>query len=286
MSQRRQLEQRLAGQGEIGEILTSMKNLAYMETRKLARLLDNQRRVVEQIERIAREFLTFHPGLLPPLDTTRRVYLVIGSRRGLCGDFNARLVAALRAELAEQGGTDCLIIAVGHKLCQRLADLPLDLVELEGGDVAEEIPQVLQALVKELDRQQSQQVMRSLIVLYHADPLQAPLRRQLLPPFTQSIEGPPVAGFPPLLNLEPRQFLLGLIDQYLYAMLHAALYQSLDAENERRIRHLDGAVRHLDERAAGLQRRIHALRQEEIIEEIEVILLNAVGLDEPSPMGP
>ncbi len=95
----------------------------------------------------------------------------------------------------------------------------------------------------------------------------------------------PAVGFPPLLNLEPQRFLLGLIDQYLYAALHALLYQSLEAENERRIRHLDGSVRHLEERAAGLQRRIRALRQEEIIEEIEVILLNSVGLDEPGPTG-
>jgi F-type H+-transporting ATPase subunit gamma len=72
-----------------------------------------------------------------------------------------------------------------------------------------------------------------------------------------------------------------LTDQYLYAALHSLLYRSLAAENEQRIRHLEGAVRHLEEQEAGLQRRIRALRQEEIIEEIEVILLNAVGLDEP-----
>jgi F-type H+-transporting ATPase subunit gamma len=87
---------------------------------------------------------------------------------------------------------------------------------------------------------------------------------------------------PPLLDLPPRQFLLGLTEQYLYAALHAVLYQSLAAENQQRIRHLDGAVHHLEERSAALQRRIRALRQEEIIEEIEVILLNAVGLVEPS----
>ncbi len=134
MSQRRLLEQRLTGQGEIGEILSSMKNLAYMETRKLTRLLENQRRVVDQIERIARDFLTFHSEMLPLVATTNRVYLVIGSRRGLCGDFNAKLLAALRSELAQQEAKKgCLIIAVGHKLCQRLADAAIDAVALEGG---------------------------------------------------------------------------------------------------------------------------------------------------------
>jgi F-type H+-transporting ATPase subunit gamma len=280
MSQRRQLQQRLAGQAEIGEILTSMKNLAYMETRKLSRLLENQHRVVARIEAIAEEFLVFHPELLPPAGTLRRIYLVIGSRRGLCGDFNARLYCALQDELVERADRDDLIIAVGQKLCRRLANRDLNLIELEGGDVAEEIPQVLQDIVRELDSR-PRQVMGSLVVLYHGDSNRAPCRQQLLPPFTQAAVGRSTSGFPPLLNLQPHRFLLGLTDQYLYAALHSLLYRSLAAENEQRIRHLEGAVRHLEEQEAGLQRRIRALRQEEIIEEIEVILLNAVGLDEP-----
>ena len=284
MSQRRQLQQRLAGQAEIGEILTSMKNLAYMETRKLNRLLENQHRVVEQIEAIAEEFLAFHPELIPPAETLQRIYLVIGSRRGLCGDFNARLHSALQDELEERADRNDLIIAVGQKLCRRLADGDLNLVELEGGDVAEEISRVLQDIVRELDCR-PRQVMDSLVVLYHSDPNRLPCRQQLLPPFTEQAVGRSSSGFPPLLNLQPHQFLLGLTDQYLYAALHSMLYLSLAAENEQRIRHLEGAVRHLEEQEAGLQRRIRALRQEEIIEEIEVILLNAVGLDEPGSAG-
>jgi F-type H+-transporting ATPase subunit gamma len=278
MSQRRQLQQHLSSQAEIGEILTSMKNLAYMETRKLSRLLENQLRAVARIEAIAEAFLAFHPGLLPPAEVSQRSYLVIGSRRGLCGDFNARLLNALQDELAQRGGRDDLIIAVGQKLCQRLTTLPDRRTELAGSDVAEEIPQVLHGIVRELDRQR----LGSLVVFYHRDPNQSPYRRQLLPPFSPDRVRSPAVGFPPLLNLQPESFLLGLTEQYLYTALHAVLYQSLAAENEQRIRHLDGAIHHLEDRAAKLQRRIRALRQEEIIEEIEVILLNSAGLDEPS----
>jgi F-type H+-transporting ATPase subunit gamma len=156
----------------------------------------------------------------------------------------------------------------------------LPLIELEGGDVAEELPQVLRKIVATLDRQPTRQAISALIVFYHNGQEQVPLRRQLLPPFTH-LNGSSEEGFPPLLNLVPQHFLLGLIDQYLYTALHGLLIQSLYAENERRIRHLEGAVRHLEERAGGLQRRIRALRQEEIIEEIEVILLNTIGLEEP-----
>jgi F-type H+-transporting ATPase subunit gamma len=41
------------------------------------------------------------------------------------------------------------------------------------------------------------------------------------------------------------------------------------------VAHLEGAVQHLDTRTEELTRRSMSLRQEEIIEEIEVILLNA-----------
>jgi F-type H+-transporting ATPase subunit gamma len=82
------------------------------------------------------------------------------------------------------------------------------------------------------------------------------------------------------LTLSPTAFLLELTEQYLFAALHEMLYTSLMAENHNRVTHLEGAVRHLDEKSEQLARQCNALRQEEIIEEIEVILLSASSLDE------
>lgn len=48
---------------------------------------------------------------------------------------------------------------------------------------------------------------------------------------------------------------------------------SLLAENQYRVQHLEGAVRRLDERLEELATRARSLRQEEINEEIEMILL-------------
>ncbi|PLX96564.1 MAG: ATPase, partial [Desulfuromonas sp.] len=80
---------------------------------------------------------------------------------------------------------------------------------------------------------------------------------------------------PPLLNLSPGEFLLNLTEHYLFAALHEMLYTSLKGENDRRIAHLDHAVQSLDDKTEEVNRRCNALRQEEIIEEIEVILLNS-----------
>jgi len=79
----------------------------------------------------------------------------------------------------------------------------------------------------------------------------------------------------PVLNLAPKPFLAELTDHYLFAALHEMLYSSLMTENLLRMTHLEGVVKHLDDESEDLARKCNALRQEEIIEEIEVILLGA-----------
>jgi F-type H+-transporting ATPase subunit gamma len=59
--------------------------------------------------------------------------------------------------------------------------------------------------------------------------------------------------------------------------LHEIFYASLMAENQRRMQHLEGAIHRLHEKTDGFARRCRALRQEEITEEIEVILLSVEG---------
>jgi len=56
------------------------------------------------------------------------------------------------------------------------------------------------------------------------------------------------------------------------------------ADNHRRVSHLEGAVRHLDDRSSALRRKCNALHQEEIIEEIEIILLSATLVDHSWPI--
>ncbi len=64
------------------------------------------------------------------------------------------------------------------------------------------------------------------------------------------------------------------MEQYLFAALHALLFGSLMAEHQQRARHLEGALQRVDGRVRELRQRRNLLRQEEITEEIELILLN------------
>ena len=139
-------------------------------------------------------------------------------------------------------------------------------------------------LIAALALLQAQHGSLDLLVFHHDPDNQEVTVSAVLPPFERYRDAAPRFGHAPLTQLSPQAFFRALLDHYLYSVLHEILYVSLMAENLQRVRHLEGAVRHLDEKSTALLRACNALRQEEIIEEIEVILLSTTR-QEPSPRG-
>ncbi|WKE64215.1 F0F1 ATP synthase subunit gamma [Gallaecimonas kandeliae] len=271
MTRRQELERHRQGLADIREIMSAMKTLAQMESHKLVPLLAAQEAQLAAITQVAADFLGFHSDCLPLAKGTTPVLLLLGTERGFCGDLNQALVRRL-----ETLAPPPLLVAVGRRLKGLVAGRPELLVALDGASVAEEVPVVLEKLVPALAALQMERGPLALTALFPG--CEAPLA--LLPPF-EALRGAKAAfAYPPILQVPPPQFLLELTEQYLFAALNALLYQGLMAENHNRVTHLDGAVRFLDQRAEELGRRCNALRQEEIIEEIEVILLSAASLEE------
>jgi F-type H+-transporting ATPase subunit gamma len=275
VSKRREVRTRLTTLDEIDGIMLAMKNLALLQTRRLADFLATQRRAVTSIEAAAQDFLGFYPETAAHSGSARQLLLVIGSERGLCGDFNEMLLAPLDAAMQQEG---MLPVVVGRRLEAKLQGDPRIAAFVEGPGVAEEVQAALVRLGKilnELQQQRPEEAWR-IGVLYHDDESGVPRQRQLVPlelPTTKS-----VYSHPPLLNLEPAQFLSQLTSQYLYAVLHEVFYASLMAENRKRLEHMDSAIRRLEKDQARLRLRYNALRQEEIIEEIEIIMLSVEAL--------
>lgn len=276
MSKRREVQNRLAALDEIDGIMVAMKNLALLETHRLAAFLETQHRAVSSIEAAAGDFLGFHPQTsLHKDDEQQTLLLVIGSERGFCGDFNETLLTHLAVATQHEGA---LLIAVGRRLEAKLQDDARISNFIEGPSVAEEVQGALVRLVKvlsELQQQRPKEVWR-ISALYHDDESGNPMIRQLLPlaePTNRSSY-----SHAPLLNLEPTRFLSQLTDQYLYAALHEVFYASLMAENRKRLEHMDSAIRRIEKDEGKLRLRANALRQEEIIEEIEIIMLSAEAL--------
>jgi F-type H+-transporting ATPase subunit gamma len=278
MTRRRELEQHRHTLDETREILDSMKTLAYMETRKLDRGLDGQRALVAQIETMASDFLSFYPDKLARYRGSKRIYLLVGSERGFCGDFNQRLLDAWTS-ISERAGSAALQgVATGRKLCMLLDREPRIRAFIDGISVAEEIDGTLGTIMETLLKLGAAEGAVALTVLYNDPEVDQVVTSEILPPFADYRTEGPLFSHPPVLNLSPQAFFDELVSHYLLARLHMILYSSLMAENLRRVQHLDGALRHLDKRATELQRRCNTLRQEEIIEEIEVILLSTPSL--------
>ena len=284
MPSRRKLEEHRRSIEEIRDIMNSMKTLAYMETRKLDHLLDTQHAVVNSIETVAADFVSAYPEAVPGMQAAREVYLVVGSERGFCGDFNETLLRHLAPTQQDKQSKDFpMLVAIGGKLHASLVNDSYVAARLDGASVVEEVETVLTRVVDTLATLQTQYGTLTLYALYHAVDDDTLVTQQLLPPFQDFLDRPPGFSLPPVLNLKPTDFLIELSDHYLFAALHEIFYVSLMAENRRRVQHLEGAVKHLDEESDELRRQSNARRQEEIIEEIEVILLSAASLKKTLP---
>lgn len=274
MSHRRELLNRIAGLTEINEILGAMKGLALVELRRIGENIDAQRHCVREIENAMADFLAFHRHALPsPRSPTHGIRCVIGAERGFCGDFNARIAEAARAQHAAATLPEQMIL-VGEKLADAWTGPDDDVVRIAAPSVADEVPAALAELLDTVDRAVAAHASAalSLVVVHHG--ARGIRTRQLLPlpePRARGIK----ESFAPRLNLDPRQCFEALTEHYLYALLHAVFFDSMLEENRHRLQHMDMAMHRLEEQLTLLDRRQNRQRQEEIIEEIEVILLTA-----------
>jgi len=285
MTRRRDIEKHYRSLVEIRDIMNSMKNLSYMETRKISGFLDVQHEMVKHIETVAADFLGYYPDTLTatiamPVD----VYLLIGSERGFCGDFNHVLLKYYEAIPGLDDVDKLLLTAVGYKLEAIMEGDVREVIFIDGASVADEVDEVLNRIVDQLASIQEQYGSLNLFVIHHDDERHI-VKRQVLPPFQNLLQLKPGEAYAPELNLVPRKFLLDLGYHYMFLVLNEILYTSLLAESRQRVDHLESSVDRMDEQSEMLRRKSNQLRQEEIIEEIEVILLSAVSLDEPSLHG-
>ena len=279
MSRRLDLDNHHHSLNEIIKILDAMKMLAYMETHKLGAFLDTQHQALDAISSAANDFLSFYPGTQLKESEVFPVYLLIGSERGFCGDFNQELVDYIEQLLTIPSNVKPTFITVGRKLYNLMQDDVHVYSQIEGPNVVEEVPTVLEQTVQVLTKIQQQQPLMGLYSVYHSGE-QGIITKKLLPPFQHQDQQPADFQTPPELNLPPADFLLKVAEQFLFTALHEIVYTSLLEENNNRIMHLEGAVKHLETKADELTQQCNILRREEITEEIEVILLNASSFDD------
>ena len=280
MSKRHEIEDHIRTLGEISEIMSAMNNLAMMEIHKLTRLLSAQQRVVTSMETAARDFLAFHPDVLPRDPGGVPLYVVIGSERGFCGDYNGRLLSELERHLLTVSEKEPVVVVVGRKLSGRMAGDPRLFSAIDGPTVSEEIPRVLVALMQRIhDLRRERQDSRTLVItaVYRVAGTKD-ITIQPLRPFETVPRSERSGAMAPLLTLAPSVFIAELVDLYLFALLHEIFYSALMTESRERLTHLETALRRLERETSELRLKRNILRQEEITEEIELIMLSAEQL--------
>ena len=278
MSKRHDLLNHIKSLREISEIMDSIKTLSMLEMHKIAQALTNQQTMLTSIEAIIQEFSSFYSLAYTAEKTGKHCLVLLGSERGFCGGFNESLIRELEQKLNASEPMIDGIITIGQKLSTQLIDHPKVITQLNGVSVLEETNQIIESILSTYNEIQMTQDYQSMEIGFYQHEQQEVSFVSLLPPF-QSIETSSTSNaYPPILNMTEERFLSELVNQYLLVQITEALYSSTMAENQHRVRHLDSAVNRINEEVDTLDKKGRLLRQEEITEEIEVILLSTQSI--------
>lgn len=265
MPQRFQLKTRQTKLLEIRNIIHSMKTLAVLESRKLQTKYDYLLQMEQAMATLVDDFTSSFTDLNFVNETTA-VLIVIGSERGFCGNFNDLVRAQALPKLDDYHQ----VYIIGTKLGQLNWPENSNCTKIAGAHVVEDVEAV------------SWQVLSDLLLNYQAAPKtviahdsiqEKVIVKPLYPPMVSRVAKNKQPAFDPVFNVPKTQFAEELAERYLIYTLQRVLYYSLMRENERRMIHLEKATDYLDEQNEKMLNRINELRQEEIIEEIEVILM-------------
>lgn len=266
---------------EINNIMAAMRNLALLEINKITRFLSTQEQAIKTLEDVYSDFTYFFPQLKAKKEVIEpKVYIVIGSERGFCGNFNDELISELKTQVKKQVDEPKLII-VGRKLAMKFIDDPLVLTTIDSPSASEEIPSIILRLIQSLEnylKMNEASLFGNYYIIYNTMFDNHPKTNTISPLEKLSIEKKSVFSYPPILNLAPQDFLPQFLDQYLFAFLYLIFYQSFFTENSQRFHHTDTIIQKLNKQIENLTHRVNILRQEEITEEIEIILLSAETL--------
>ena len=260
MSRYREITEHLKGLQDIRAILAGMRTLAAVELQRVTRLQDAGEQMRQGLEAAVAAHFAGRP---PPLAADAGVCVLLGSEKGLCGDFNERLLAAAAGNAQPR-------VLVGAKLAATAVRLPAVVARCPGALAADDLGPVLAGLAQTLAGLNA--ASGRLDVLCHEPQQHRVHRVAVLPPPT----GGTASEAAPRLQLAAPQFEAALLEQYLFAVFNGLLIGSLLVENQQRIAHLQAALQRLDDRCEELRQRQRRARQEQIIEEVEVAL-NVAG---------
>lgn len=260
MSQRREIEGRLALYDDLAGIMRAMRSFALAELHRVARRETAQNEVMETLAATLRDLAPVIPA---PPECTGDVWLLFGSVRGFCGSFNEDVMRMWQAA----GGQAAPVVVVGERLAASVVDNGSRFVApgpLGAVDAAAAVDRLLHALGA------ARQLMsgEAGVMVCYRDETAARSERLLPLPVTMAN----TTSFLPLLQEPASRVAQQVMEHYLFHTLLARLLHAIRVENRMRLTQMENALRHLERSSEGLLLQRNRLRQEEIVEEIEVMV--------------
>ena len=267
MSQRREIEARLTLFNELTGILGAMRSFALTELRRVGKREDAQQLVMQSLSTALNDVAGFgalqtHESVVMAED---EIWLLFGSVRGFCGSFNEDVIRFWQTRNGDQSS----LILLGERLHDLLPDRE-KLVRIAGADnglnTSETIDRILAAVAKLRGAENRAFRLQACI-----RDEQGARHQQLWPlPVVQSN----YANQPPLTHEPLADVAAQIAKHYLYHSLLALLLRSIKVENHMRLMQMETALRHLDRGTEEMLRQRNRLRQEEIVEEIELMVVS------------
>lgn len=269
MSQRRETEQRLALYTELTEIMSAMKNMAQVELHRVGRLVKQQAECRNRLDEALATYVKTHQWPEPTNRQQQIVFVIVASERGFCANYNDVLQPFVDDVLNRPAKASVIVVGNRLGLSAKQTSGSADVQVINGATTALEIPQVLDELMQRLDKLADLSAANlTLMVIHHSN---EGVSTQQVFPWQASVENATVLARPARLNLPPDRLFHSLQRHWLYHALLSILYEALHIENHMRLSQMEGAIHHLNESSDSLKISINRLRQEAIVEEIEVI---------------
>ena len=260
MTSRREIEGRIALYDELAGILRAMRSFALSELRAVLRRHEAQQQVVGTLRLALRDVASALPQ---PDAPTVDAWLLLGSARGFCGSLNEDLVEHWRS----QGGRLCPAIAVGDRLVQLMQDAP-NVCGVQGPVGALDAPEAMHRILSAVAAARGRVgVDTGLLVCLRGEDAVRVERLLPLPPVATADR-----DMPPLINEPLPTVASAVAEQYLFHTLLGLLLEAIQTENRLRLMQMEHALKYLERGTEELQRQHSRLRQEEIIEEIELLV--------------
>lgn len=255
MHQQNELQYRQKLFTELTDIVTAMGNLAQVELHRIASVLPGQRQSLAACCRAFQQLQYFYPHA-PGIKPQPAMLILLGSERGFCAGFNHQLASHYKECQARFPVT----WVVGSQLGKLLAAKRV----FAGAGTTDDLVNVVQTLMDALSA-----LPVSTPVWLHCHDMGGP-RLMRLRPFAVSTEPPDIHS---LHIQEPsRKINQALQWQYLQHALFLYALVSLQAENRQRSQQMEQAKHHLKDFNGELKLQLNRLRQQKIIEDIEVLL--------------